>query len=421
MSFYTPNTAVHLCNVPLNINQKNQFCYNTRNGDTWNKQTQFNLFTNTDTTAPFHRTHVFTDFTYQRKEGIIRVPINAEILFADGTNYVVYDNVHYGNKWFYCFIKQIEFVNENCTHLHIETDVFQTWVFEMDLKYTFIEREHTITDNIFQHTLPEGLPTGDLVETHREMVTPSLSARTKEEFDQNYYIMIMSNDVIPDLGDYTQGQNVFTGGIPNGCYMYACTLANFADIINYISNPNAHENYNLKIDSIIGCYAIPKFMATFQNLTPTPTPPTPTPSVNLLGSPFNAPFSLTTIYDPPIHNGQDLVGTDDYIYATYDGEVVDSRWENDNDHNQGYGQLVRIYNSQLGLYFIYGHLNNRYVTVGQQVRAGDCIGIQGWTGHVVPSGRAGKHLHYQISEGWNNGTRNPSDFAQYPNQVGDYS
>lgn len=367
-------------------------------------------------------------FTYQRKDGIIRVPINAEVLFADGTNYVVYDNVHYGGKWFYCFISKIEFINENMTALHIKTDVFQTWYFEMELKYTFIEREHTITDNLFQHTLPEGLPTGDLVETNRSLVTPSLSARTSQEFDQNYWVLVMTTERIKEVGDYSMGQNLYLGGTPTACYMYAFDLTNFGNLIYNINNGTLEgtggSGNPYKIDSIVETIAVPKFMVTVNGLTPTPTPPPPSPSTNYLGSPFNASFSITQIYDPSIpHYGQDIVGTDDNVYATYDGVVVDARWQNEYDHNRGYGLLVRIYNAQMGLYFIYGHLNAIYVQQGQEVRAGDCIGLQGWTGNVDPPGERGKHLHYQLSagsEGWNDDTVNPSNYAHYPNVVGDY-
>lgn len=422
MSFYTPNTAVYLCNVPINSNQKNQFVQYTSGNSVWNAEGQRNWFLNQQ-----HLKHTFTDFTYQRKDKIIRVPINAEVLFADGSNYVVYQNKHYNGKWFYCFITKIEFINENMTALHIKTDVFQTWFFEMyknnHMDINFIARETVIKDEIFKHTLPENLPTGELTETHRESITPNLSAKTEDEFNNNYYIMVMSNDVIPQLGDYTQGQNCFTGGIPNGCYMYAVDLNNLPDLVQYISDPNAHDQFNLKIDSIIEMIAIPKFMATFQNLTPQPTPPTPVPpsTTNYLGSPYASGFKISQIYNPSNnHYGQDIIGiTDKNIYATHGGEVVDARWQNDYDHNRGYGKLVRIYDANSGLYYIYGHLSAWYVAVGDIVEAGQCIGLEGETGNAD-----GSHVHYQVSEclngNWNEGTRNPSDFASYPNQEGTY-
>ncbi len=44
----------------------------------------------------------------------------------------------------------------------------------------------------------------------------------------------------------------------------------------------------------------------------------------------------------------------------------------------------------------YAHLSRRDVTVGQKVRAGQRIGATGYTGHVLPAGPRGAHLHYEI-------------------------
>lgn len=93
------------------------------------------------------------DYTYVRKDGAIRVPYNAENLYTK--NYVMYQNANYGNKWFYCFITQINYLNENTTELILETDIFQTYMFDIVLKPGFIEREHVANDAIGQHRNPE--------------------------------------------------------------------------------------------------------------------------------------------------------------------------------------------------------------------------------------------------------------------------
>ena len=70
-------------------------------------------------------------------------------------NYCMYQNNNYTNKWFYAFITDMEFVNENTTKIHYELDVFQTWYFEINYLPSFIIREHVTNDTIGANTIDE--------------------------------------------------------------------------------------------------------------------------------------------------------------------------------------------------------------------------------------------------------------------------
>jgi hypothetical protein len=105
----------------------------------------------------------FTEFSYQRKDSIIRVPLQYDSLISKGVNYVMYQNKAFSNKWFYAFIKDIIFVSNGRSDLVIETDVIQTWFFDYTIKPSFVEREHVDNDTIGAHTLPENLETGDYI------------------------------------------------------------------------------------------------------------------------------------------------------------------------------------------------------------------------------------------------------------------
>ena len=35
----------------------------------------------------------------------------------------------------------MQYINDNCTFIIIETDVFQTWQFDINIKQSFVERE----------------------------------------------------------------------------------------------------------------------------------------------------------------------------------------------------------------------------------------------------------------------------------------
>ena len=57
----------------------------------------------------------------------------------------------------------MEYVNENCTRISFETDVFQTWQFQIQYNRCFVEREHTNDDTIGANTVPENLETGEYI------------------------------------------------------------------------------------------------------------------------------------------------------------------------------------------------------------------------------------------------------------------
>lgn len=147
MAVITPQTDLYLLKVPLEMNDINQLTFA-------NATAQHNYFNGLPKIG-------FDDFTYQRKDGTIRVPA----LFDDiiNYNYVMYRNDAYSNKWFYAFIEGMEYLNDNVTIIKIKSDVFQCWQFDLRYKRTFVEREHVNDDTIGLHTVPENIEIGDYV------------------------------------------------------------------------------------------------------------------------------------------------------------------------------------------------------------------------------------------------------------------
>lgn len=141
MAVFTPSTQVILCSVPLEKDQKNQL-------DFASATAQYNYFYGT-------RQFTYTNFTYQRKDNTLRVPAEFDTLYK--CNYVMYQNANFGTKWFYAFIDSMEYINQNCTALHLKTDVFQTWQFAWQLRPSMIERATTASDNIGEFCEPEPL------------------------------------------------------------------------------------------------------------------------------------------------------------------------------------------------------------------------------------------------------------------------
>lgn len=102
------------------------------------------------------------NYSYQRVNiGVARIGINAESLYD--CNYMMFQNTHFGDKWFYAFITKIEYVNNGMSNVYFEIDVMQTWWFEHFPNQCFVEREHSETDNIGDNLIPENVDLGDYV------------------------------------------------------------------------------------------------------------------------------------------------------------------------------------------------------------------------------------------------------------------
>ena len=94
------------------------------------------------------------------------------------------------------------------------------------------------------------------------------------------------------------------------------------------------------------------------------------------------------------HSGVDL----GYAYglnivALFDGEIVSV-----GDFGDGYGNQVLIYHRQIDAYTRYAHCSAIYVSINQNVLAGEIIAAVGSTGYST-----GPHLHleYIINDGTN--------------------
>lgn len=100
------------------------------------------------------------DYTYQRLQNAVVVPFNAEELY--GYNYCMYKNANYGNRWFYSFIADIEYVSENSSRLYLKLDIFQTWFPDCEVPACNVEREHVNDDSIGAHIRDEGFSVGEM-------------------------------------------------------------------------------------------------------------------------------------------------------------------------------------------------------------------------------------------------------------------
>lgn len=149
MPYIPPNSDVVLCRgVPIDSDYKHTLYFES-------VAEQNNYFFR----KAFKQFH---NVSYQReRRNVITLEIPATDVYA--CNYLLFKNTSYGEKWFFAFVNSVEYVNDNVTDIYYELDMMQTWMFEYTLSQCMVEREHSVTDKIFENTKPENIGYGELM------------------------------------------------------------------------------------------------------------------------------------------------------------------------------------------------------------------------------------------------------------------
>lgn len=99
-----------------------------------------------------------------------------------------------------------------------------------------------------------------------------------------------------------------------------------------------------------------------------------------------AVFGQTGRYWKDGHKGTDFVSDDKNVYAATGGRVRVVAYD-----PSGWGNYVSVGDKD-GYRHLYCHLQSVSVTIGQELKEGDVIGVMGRSGNA-----SGVHLHYQIN------------------------
>lgn len=204
-----PDSDIYILKTPFEIDSENQLTFS-------NATAQYNYFSSLSKLE-------LENATYQRKDGILRWPGNYDNII--GYNYCMYRNTAYSNKWFYAYIEEIKYENNNMTSIKLKTDVYQTWQFEIVYKPMFIAREHVNTDTIGLHTIPEGLETGEYV-VAKEAAIQGLG----------YDDLKVVFGVTRDYYDFSVVSGGLYGGVYSGFKYYSFDLTDSTSINDFIDD-----------------------------------------------------------------------------------------------------------------------------------------------------------------------------------------
>ncbi len=191
-------------------------------------------------------------YTRVNNESKVRVGLNAEKLYT--CNYMSWENNGFGQAgmWFFAFIVNVEYINNNCTEVTYLIDDMSTWFPYCELKQCYVERETPASDNLYEHLEPENLAIGELIETQN---------MAYYDLGDTKVLFMASTDVNGERReeDETFSALSWVNGIKSAlCYeIYDCEsssdMEDLYQLINDYSNNGQAEN-------IIAIMLVPEFL-----------------------------------------------------------------------------------------------------------------------------------------------------------------
>lgn len=237
--YVEPNSTVYLMkNVPLDPTYQHTVLFSSKAA----QEQAFMQFASPELT--------FENLSYQRHgRGYLKIAKNVGKLL--NCNYMMFRNydsetMNY-DRWFYAFVTDVEYINENTTMVRYEIDIMQTWLFDYQLDPVFVEREHSSTDEIGDNRLDESIDYGDYVFRDFDILPPF-----KYEAD-NMGVAVYFTSQIVDGKKVVYGGKCLQGVFTGGGYMYARSPSALEEWFN--------RNAELLPDNIIGICMIPKALA----------------------------------------------------------------------------------------------------------------------------------------------------------------
>lgn len=304
--YIAPNSTVQLMtNIPLDPSYTHTLY--------WASQAQMEAYMSS------HVLQQHTNLSYVHKDrGVLKVAgdMGAYAL----CNYMRFKNTSFENKWFYAFVTDINYVNNEVFEVSFQIDVMQTWFFEYNgnLNQCVVEREHSATDAVGDNIIDEGLEHGDYIQAGSEFV---------EKYSGNYRFLVIASQ------SPTGGQNsTMLDNIAGSIYMARCdSAAELEGVLNQYS-----EGVTSSLEPVMGINQYPLEYVNDAG----------GPNANLVMSldldqsigfgPFRIWHPTSTDYDTytPKNNKLYCYPYNFMTFESPDGQSTVLRYENFKNHNQ---------------------------------------------------------------------------------------
>lgn len=149
----------------------------------------------------------YVDKCYYAREnrGFVRVELPMSTMIS--AQYMRFKNTSYENKWWYAFVKDVNYINDNTTEVQFELDTMLTWMGDFTLSQCFVERQHSLTDEIGENLVDEPVNTGEYV---------TIGDYETDLFSEWCYVIFMSPTVLGSFVDMNTSQIGIKLGLYNG-------------------------------------------------------------------------------------------------------------------------------------------------------------------------------------------------------------
>lgn len=143
MTYIVPDSKVYILKgVPITNDYKNTLYFA-------NRTAQYNYFYSKST-----QTTRYTELSYLRANNNT-LKVNARAVDLYDANYLMFQNTSFGSKWFYAFVTNVEYINNETTQVTFEIDRIQTWWFDVELRPCMVIRQHAVNDGVYVNCEPE--------------------------------------------------------------------------------------------------------------------------------------------------------------------------------------------------------------------------------------------------------------------------
>lgn len=151
-------------------------------------------------------------------------------------NYIMFQNTSMGTKWYYAFVSEINYISPKNTELVYQIDWYQSFQFDFTILPSFVEREHSATNALFENFEPEPVS----IDGYKYILGP-------ETFNANPHIIVCTSTDV--TGKIANGQMI------NNIYS-ACQYHDFTDAgsANALISQYANEG---RLEAVVSVFMSP--------------------------------------------------------------------------------------------------------------------------------------------------------------------
>lgn len=167
----------------------------------------------------------FDAHSYQRAESNY-VKVTKPYKDMVGYCYLMFRNADHEDRWWYAFVDEIVYVNEQTTGVRFHIDIMQSHMFDYTIGKSFVVREHSKTDKPGDNIVPENIYFGeyeyDLIDDQLEVDASKCPFGFSGTLSADDMMLVIAyNPAIFDIakfgisGDYVWSENLY-GGVYQG-------------------------------------------------------------------------------------------------------------------------------------------------------------------------------------------------------------